>query len=124
MMQTATEAGYFGLMSSVARTLGTNLRSIRARLGLTQVQASERTGVPQNTLSAWERGAVFRQLDDIERAIVALGADPMELLRPPSGPENEELAALFADADPTTREIVLGVLRMRARTDGGGRAAG
>ena len=35
----------------------TGLRKIRTRRGLTQVQLAERLGVPQTTLSQWERGA-------------------------------------------------------------------
>lgn len=120
-MDAALVAGYFPSMSTISRNLGANLRAIRTRLGLTQVEASKRTGVPQNTLSAWERGAVFRQLDDIEQAIVALGADPAELLHPAT-PELDEVAALFGRADATTRDIVLGILRMR--TAGGARAVG
>ena len=117
VMEAALMPRYLASMSTIGRNLGTNFRAIRVRLGLTQVDVSKRTGIPQNTISSWERGAVFRQLDDIEHAVSLLGADPLELLRP-ARPELDELAALFDRADATTRDIVMGILRMRANASG------
>ena len=37
---------------------GTDLRRLRRRLGLTQVQLAARVGVTENTLARWERGTV------------------------------------------------------------------
>ena len=111
-------AEYQSSMPLVSRTLGENLRALRTRLGLTQMQASALTGVAQSTYSTWERGKVFAQIDAIEEAVLRMGGDPAELLTGHGDPRTDHAARLLAEADPDTRDIVLNILVMRAAKHG------
>lgn len=62
------------------RRLRTFLREWRKFRHLTQIQASERIGVEQSTLSRLERGESPYDQDFLERAAYAYMCDPADLL--------------------------------------------
>ncbi len=68
--------------------IGANLARIRARVGMTQAELSEKLGVHVVTLSNWERE---KRGDpgskDIQRMALVLGCDVGELLNPPKASE-------------------------------------
>jgi transcriptional regulator with XRE-family HTH domain len=64
--------------------LGRNLRAARERLGLTQEQISQRSGVQAGEVSRIERGMRDPKVSTLERLAKAVEVDPGDLLRPPS----------------------------------------
>ncbi|HSS42327.1 MAG TPA: helix-turn-helix transcriptional regulator [Solirubrobacterales bacterium] len=63
--------------------LGRNLRAARERLGLTQEQVSERSGVQAGEVSRIERGKRDPKVSTLEKLAAAVEAEPGDLLRPP-----------------------------------------
>ena len=66
------------------------LRLSREKSGLTQVQASERSGVPQTNISIFERGTRTPTLATLYKLADAYGVEVADLLpprTPPSAPE-------------------------------------
>ena len=61
--------------------LGTNLREARERLGLTQEQVAERSGVHATEVSRIEGGKRDPQVSTVIRLAKALEVEPGELLR-------------------------------------------
>ena len=61
--------------------LGTNLREARERLGLTQEQVAERSGVHATEVSRIEGGKRDPQVSTVIRLANALEVEPGELLR-------------------------------------------
>jgi transcriptional regulator with XRE-family HTH domain len=64
--------------------LGRNLRAARERLGLTQEQVSERSGVQPGEVSRIERGMRDPKVSTLKRLADAVEVEPGDLLRPPS----------------------------------------
>ncbi len=60
--------------------LGTNLREVRERLGLTQEQVAERSGVHATEVSRIEAGKRDPQVSTLERLATALEVAPGRLL--------------------------------------------
>jgi transcriptional regulator with XRE-family HTH domain len=54
--------------------IGTTLRAVRSRAGLTQVELAARAGTSQATLSAYENGSKQPSLTTFERLLRAAGA--------------------------------------------------
>ena len=54
-------------MTETAATLADRLREARHDATLTQVEAGEQAGMPQNVISAYERGARRPELDALTR---------------------------------------------------------
>ncbi|HVO53114.1 MAG TPA: helix-turn-helix transcriptional regulator [Solirubrobacterales bacterium] len=63
-------------------TLGTNLRDARLRLGLTQEQVAERSGVHATEVSRIEAGKRDPQVSTLRRLAAALKVSPGSLLEP------------------------------------------
>ena len=61
--------------------LGANLRDARERLGLTQEQVSDRSGVQAGEVSRIERGKRDPKVSTLEKLAAALEVEPAELLR-------------------------------------------
>lgn len=97
--------------------LASNLRRVRRELALTQEEWEERTKVPQQTFSNWERGLGFGVLARLDHAIRDAGGDPRDLFRvAPAGltPEQAELLDLWERCDdPDLKEGLLGLLRKK-----------
>jgi transcriptional regulator with XRE-family HTH domain len=64
--------------------LGRNLRAARERLGLTQEQVSERSGVQAGEVSRIERGMRDPKVSTLEKLAAAVELEPADLLRRPS----------------------------------------
>jgi transcriptional regulator with XRE-family HTH domain len=65
--------------------LGRNLRAARERLGLTQEQVSERSGVQAGEVSRIECGKRDPKVSTLEKLAAAVEVEPGDLLRPPYG---------------------------------------
>jgi transcriptional regulator with XRE-family HTH domain len=65
----------------VGSDLGRNLRHARDRLGLTQEQVAERSGVHATEVSRIEAGKRDPRVSTMERLAKALGIPPSDLLR-------------------------------------------
>lgn len=61
--------------------LGDNLREARERLGLTQEQISDRSGVQAGEVSRIERGKRDPKVSTLEKLAAAVEVEPAELLR-------------------------------------------
>ena len=61
--------------------LGDNLRDARERLGLTQEQVSDRSGVQAGEVSRIERGKRDPKVSTLEKLAAAVEVEPGELLR-------------------------------------------
>ena len=59
-----------------------NLRRLRKRAGLSQDALAEKLSVARQTVSSWERGNSYPDLDMLVRISDALATDPNELLYP------------------------------------------
>lgn len=59
-----------------------NLRRLRKKAGLSQDALAERLSVSRQTVSSWERGNSYPDLDMLVRISDALATDPNELLYP------------------------------------------
>lgn len=110
-------ATYAGRMPKLSSILARNLKTMRAKAGLTQEDLAERTPLSQSTWSRLELGQWGQSIDKIEQALESLGLDPKDLLvsdlRSASG--SRELLEMWAQVDDETRSIVLNLLRRVAR---------
>jgi transcriptional regulator with XRE-family HTH domain len=62
--------------------IGSLIKSLRGRLGLSQAQYSERAGVPQPTLSRLESGRIQEpSMALVSRIVAALGVDLSRMLK-------------------------------------------
>ena len=59
-----------------------NLRRLRKKAGLSQDALAEKLSVSRQTVSSWERGNSYPDLDMLVRISDALATDPNELLYP------------------------------------------
>lgn len=64
------------------RLVGSNVRAFRARLGWTQEQLAERSGFSQQYISGLEQGRRNPTIVSLFELAQALGATPLDLLRP------------------------------------------
>jgi len=71
-----------GARTSARAVLATNLRRVRANLGLTQEALADASGLHRTFVGAVERSERNVSLDNIERLAHALGVETFELLRP------------------------------------------
>jgi transcriptional regulator with XRE-family HTH domain len=114
----ALDAEYLSLMPSLAAIIGQRIRAARKRTGTTQMVLAAASGVPQSTLSGWERGAHSAQLDGMEALMRAMGLDPVELVSTEAAsPEEAELIELYKRCDATTQQVVMAVLKGRAELE-------
>jgi transcriptional regulator with XRE-family HTH domain len=68
--------------TSARAVLATNLRRVRANLGLTQDALADASGLHRTFVGAVERSERNVSLDNIERLAHALGVETHELLKP------------------------------------------
>lgn len=66
---------------SLRAKFATNLRAIRTRQGMTQIELATETGIAQAWLSRLERGQRVPDLDQIAVIADALGVSPTRLIR-------------------------------------------
>jgi transcriptional regulator with XRE-family HTH domain len=60
--------------------LGENLRAARKKLGLSQAEVSQRSGVEQGEVSRIERGVRDPQVSTLKKLAAAVGVPPGRLL--------------------------------------------
>jgi transcriptional regulator with XRE-family HTH domain len=81
----------------MASNLGSSLiREARERAGLTQRALADRAGVPQSTVSVYERGMRLPTLPTLERLLRAAGFTVVAHLAP-AGPDVRRNGALLVD---------------------------
>lgn len=69
----------------LARNLGANCRARRAKLGISQAELSERTGVAASHLSYIENGRANPTLEIVQLLANGLGCSALDLLSEPNG---------------------------------------
>jgi transcriptional regulator with XRE-family HTH domain len=96
--------------NSRSRTFLKEWRKVRH---LTQIQAAERVGIRQSTLSKIERGQLPYDQDFLERAALAYGAhEAADLLTiDPTLPRETDIIHLFRHAPPEAKRIIALILR-------------
>jgi transcriptional regulator with XRE-family HTH domain len=67
---------------SARKTFASNVRRVRLRLGLTQEELADRSGLHRTYVGSVERGERNISIDNMERLASALDAEVEELLRP------------------------------------------
>jgi transcriptional regulator with XRE-family HTH domain len=67
---------------SARKTFASNVRRVRLRLGLTQEELADRSGLHRTYVGSVERGERNISIDNMERLAGALDAEVEELLRP------------------------------------------
>lgn len=99
---------------SLGETLGKRIQTLRKAAGVaTQEAWARKLGMEHNTtISDWETGKAFSQLDKIGDALRAIGANPTALLGGDfEDPSLDEAVLLFQSASPSARGVMLRVLR-------------
>jgi transcriptional regulator with XRE-family HTH domain len=66
-------------MTNIRELLGSNIRTYRSNLGISQAKLAEMISMATNYLGLIEAGKKFPSADMIERIATALGADTPEL---------------------------------------------
>lgn len=75
-----------------------NLRRLRKKAGLSQDALAEKLSVSRQTVSSWERGNSYPDLDMLVRISDALATDPNELLYPNQKRRSGGVSRLVDDA--------------------------
>lgn len=70
-------------VDKVAKRVGANIRRYRLERGLSQEQLGQMLGVPQTTVSRWERGDGLEQLAKLMLIAEAVEVSPARLLGVP-----------------------------------------
>lgn len=70
-------------MGSIQSLVGSNIKTHRDRLGITQQELAERSGLSQSFVADIERGHKFPSPDSIERLSEALAVRPYQLFLAP-----------------------------------------
>jgi transcriptional regulator with XRE-family HTH domain len=86
------------------RTVGRNIRRIRATRGLSQEELAELIGNHRTYVGSVERGERNLSLRSLERLADSLGVDPVALLAPPAPGEPEPAAPEPAAPEPAASE--------------------
>lgn len=86
------------------RTVGRNIRRIRATRGLSQEELAELIGNHRTYVGSVERGERNLSLRSLERLADSLGVDPVALVAPPAPGEPEPAAPEPAASEPGDAE--------------------
>lgn len=90
-------------LDDVIGRLPARLRELRAEAGLSQKALSERSGVPQPTISAYEQGGITPTWPAVVRLADALGVTPAAFLARPRvdtvNQDDDGLTEALPDAD-------------------------
>lgn len=78
----------------------TNLKRLRKREKLSQDTLAEKLNVSRQTVSSWERGNSYPDLDMLVRISEVLHTDPNALLYPPTGKKEFSMDRLIPDIIP------------------------
>lgn len=79
--------------------IGKYIAGCRKQLGLTQLQASQQSGINKTTISEIENGRFSGSLDIFERYLDALGLEINVVPKTAKLPDWDEIDSLFAEDD-------------------------
>ena len=105
-------------MGMLRRRFGARLRQIRKAQGLTQQELAAKARMDYKYIGAVERGERNITIDNVERIVTALGADPYEPFlfdlragaeRAPDG--DRVVRRLVRHAGPSVRPLVVAILQ-------------
>lgn len=97
--------------------LGENIRNYRKKIGLTQEMLADRLGVSGQSVSRWENGTTYPDIDFLPVMARMFGCTTDELLgcgeenTPPSGDELEEAMRKAMFANPVDADAAIDVMR-------------
>lgn len=99
--------------------IASRIRTLRLRLGLSQIELARAVGVSKQAMCQWEKGTnKALKGENLLRLASALKVDPAVLLRgdlPAPGakldPEVQDLMTLFASLSAKHRKLVLHIIR-------------
>lgn len=105
---------------NIYERLGQKLRQERHRLGWTQEELAEKTGLHPAYIGQIERNTKKVSLATVERLTTALGISPSALLdplplRPRSSSWESRIDGLLRDRNPSEKQILYNTLRHLAR---------
>ncbi len=95
------------------REIGNRLLALRKKMGLTQAEMAERSGISDRTYADIERGTVNMRLETFLQICQALHVTPDELLvdeKETESPRQEELLERLRACPPKERETALRLL--------------
>lgn len=105
-------------MGALRRRFGARVRQIRKAQGLTQQELAGKARMDYKYIGAVERGERNLTIDNVERIIAALGADPYEpflfdLHDRPERPVDDAriVGRLVRHAGPAARPLVVAILQ-------------
>lgn len=76
-----------------------NLKRLRKSEGLSQDLLAEKLGVSRQTISSWERGNSYPDLDMLVQISEALHTTPNQLLYPPTGSGKQAADQIITDSE-------------------------
>ncbi len=115
MLSSLTGIAYPGTCYPM-RPLGPDLRIIRKRAKLTQVQLAERTGYSKSTISAIETGEIQPPLETLEKLVNGCGGTLRVDME--ANPHLTEIEEIFSNMDEKEQAKVLRVIRLAGMASG------
>ena len=73
--------------------ISNNIRKRRISCGMSQAQLAEKTGVTRQTISSWERGASFPDIEMLEKLAIVFNIRIDELLYPGSSEKRKRIVS-------------------------------
>jgi len=94
--------------------LGINIRMLRKKQGLSQMQFAQKLGVTQGTVSQWETGLSRPETDMLARIAAEFGVSVDVLLDIPSREPHvlQEKGTALHQLDPVSRSILRDLLKL------------
>lgn len=106
-------------MSDIYREIGSRLRRERVRLGWTQDELGEKSGLHPSYVGQIERGSKKISIETLRKLAQALSLRMGDLLNesPPPSPEDWEskIGGLLRENSPDDRELIYDTLRQLAK---------
>lgn len=102
--------GYATTMQSDSNSVGTLIRELRTRAGLTQQHVAQVCGVKVSAVSKWERGAVPVPVGQLDNISQALGTDLRVRAPLDENPDLERLRSLAKELSPEQLASVLVII--------------
>ena len=113
-------------MPKLSAIVARNFQSLRRKLGGTQEEFAEVSGLSQSAISRLENRSSWKQLDRVSHHIEEAGGDPLDLLQVDGVVADKRIARirkLLMLADSSTLSIILALLE-RNTAEGRQSAAG
>lgn len=102
-----------------SRVVARRFRLARQAMNMTQSEMAAKSGMPQTTISAWERAIGFRSLDAAARTLARAGYPDASILcgddpRGDAPPDEVELLKLYRSLPEGDRSLVLQMIKLQA----------